>query len=127
MAAGVVFSNIDHYEAGRREIPISRLEMLAQAYGLQLVLDLVESDRQPVYASPRVGAIIAGLDGLPDTHKVLVLHLIDLAIQAPPIGVRAASAMLESMLGDGARIETVEVEEAIVHTRDARSSRSGHP
>lgn len=97
VAAGVVYQNIDHYEAGRREIPLSNLELLATAYGLRLNLSLNDPEKMAVYLPEETAKIIKNLESLPSHHRDLVIRLLDLAQNAPVSALRASIAMMESL------------------------------
>lgn len=97
-AVGVVYQNIDHYEAGRREPPLDNLKALLEAYGLRLVLEFAEPDQRVVPVSADMEEALKGLKDLPIHHQVLVVRLLRLAQRTPVAATRAAVAMMESML-----------------------------
>jgi transcriptional regulator with XRE-family HTH domain len=97
-AAGVTYQQIDHIEAGRRQVPMDRLEAIASAIGCKMVLDVVPVDSESIQVSAGQADLIRMVAGLGPEDRPIVEEFLTLLHRSPPNAAPAALALLRSAI-----------------------------
>lgn len=97
-SAGVTYQQIDHIEAGRRQVPIDRLEAIAAAIGCKVVLDVVPANSESIQVPPDQAALIRAVSDLQSEDRPIVEEFLALLRRSPPNAAPAALALLRSAI-----------------------------
>ena len=98
VAAGVTYQQIDHIEAGRRQVPIDRLEAIAASVGCKVIIDVVPIGSESIQVSPDKATLIRTIAEMVPENRTVVEEFLTLVQRSPPNAAPAALALLRSAI-----------------------------